>query len=411
MSGVMIKTGIYGILRTVTLLGSPDTWPLWWGPALIAAGSISAVYGVLNASGQRDIKGLLAYSSVENIGIVFTGLGLWMLGAATGNGLMSSLGLAGAMLHIWNHSIFKALLFLGAGAVAKATGTRDIEGLGGLLRSMRKTGLAFFTGSAAITGLPPLNGFPGEFLIYWAAFSGVIGGGSFLPTVSAVFAIGSLALTGGLAMVCFTRLFGIAFLGSPRSEEAAGAGEVSPVIYAPMLILAGLCVAGGVLAPLILRILPGVGNVSLLSSVLWKVTLASLMLPAAALTAGAARKLLLKARRVETAATWGCGYDQPSARMQYSASSFSRPVLLVFRQMLFLHGSTKGNTGLFPGKITLRTGVREAFTRCLYQPLFRGFLRASDRFSRLQHGRNQLYILYVALTLIVLLLWKLGVSP
>ena len=403
MSGVMIKTGVYGILRTLTFLGSPETWPVWWGPFLIAAGALSGIYGALSAMGQRDIKRLLAYSSVENMGIIFMGLGLWMLGAANGNRLMSILGLAGAMVHIWNHSVIKSLLFLGAGAAARATGTRDIQKMGGLLRRMKHTGLAVCTGSAAISGLPPLNGFIGEFLVYWAAFTAFTGDNGLIVTVSALFAAGSLALTGGLALACFIRFFGIAFLGTPRSRESADAMEVPPALYIPMLILAAVCVLGGILSPLMLA-----GFCDMDRSIMWKLILAAGILPAIALMAALIRKMLLKRRSSQTAETWGCGFNGPLTCAQYSASSFSRPSLLMLRNCLNLRENTNETPSLFPERMTARSGMRDIFLLVLYKPLFRSFLHLSRKVSGLQHGRNQLYILYIAVTLIVLLLWKLG---
>ncbi len=411
MSGVMIKTGVYGLLRMLTFLGSPENWPLWWGGLMVTAGAASAVFGVLNALGHRDIKRVLAYSSVENMGIVFIGLGIWMTGASTGNGLMSSLGLAGALLHVLNHSIFKSLLFLGAGSVAKAAGTRDMERTGGLLRRMRKTGLAFFTGSAAITGLPLLNGFPGEFLIYWGAFAALYSGNSLPAAVSGVFSIACLSLAGGLAMVCFTRLFGIVFLGSPRSEEAEAAAEVSQSMYLPAVFLAVFCLAGGLLSHMVLPLLPGVNGTERMSEALRSISLVSLIFPALILTVAAARRLLLSGRTVRTAEIWGCGYSHPTSRMQYTASSYSLPVLNLFRNFVSLRRITRSSGGPFQERIIVRSEMTDSFTRCLYGPLFRALHRLSGWLSRIQHGRNQLYVLYMAAALLFLLLWKLGVSP
>jgi len=409
MSGVMIKTGVYGLLRMLTCLGSPEQWPIWWGWVMIGSGAVSALYGILNALGQRDIKRILAYSSVENMGIVFIGLGVWMTGASTGNALMSSLGLAGALLHVWNHSIFKSLLFLGAGSVAKASGTRDIEFTGGLLGRMGRTGLAFFTGSAAIIGLPPLNGFTGEFLIYWGAFSAVYGDNGFHASVSGLLAITALALAGGLAMICFTRLFGTVFLGSPRSENAGKACETVGSMYIPMMILAVLCLAGGLLAHLVVGFLPGVSIASGTPEVLGRIALVSLALPAGMLLAGALRKILLSGRSTTTSDTWGCGYILPGSRMQYTASSFSLPALLLFRGFVSLRLTTRSNGEYFPNGLSLKSGLRDSFMHRLYEPLFRSLHRLSGWFSGMQHGRNQLYVLYMAAVLLILLLWELGV--
>ena len=215
MSGVMIKTGIYGLMRAFTFLGTP---PLWWGWVLVAIGLTSGVLGVLFALAQHDLKRLLAYHSVENIGIIALGLGVGLLGMSTGSPVLIVLGFGGALLHVLNHALFKGLLFLGAGAVVHGTGTREIDQLGGLLKRMPWTAATFLVGAVAISGLPPLNGFVSEFLIYLGAFKGGIstGGPVAVPLLAL---IAGLALIGGLAVACFTKAFGIVFLGEPRSEH------------------------------------------------------------------------------------------------------------------------------------------------------------------------------------------------
>ena len=220
MSGVMIKTGIYGLLRTLTFLGHPESW---WGWVLIGIGLASGLGGVLFALAQHDLKRLLAYHSVENIGIIALGLGTGVLGLALNQPALAVLGLAGGLLHVLNHALFKGLLFLGAGAVIHATGTRDIDHLGGLIRRMPWTAAMFLTGSVAICGLPPLNGFVSEFLIYVGAFAGIG-----LPGISVWGAatIAGLAMIGGLAAACFTKAFGIVFLGEPRNDQARHGHEV-----------------------------------------------------------------------------------------------------------------------------------------------------------------------------------------
>ena len=229
MSGVMLKTGIYGLLRVLTVLGPP---PAWWGWLLVGIGVVSGVLGVVFALAQRDLKRILAYSSVENIGLVALGAGLGVLGLAFDLPVMAALGFAGALLHVLNHAIFKGLLFLGAGAVLHATGTRDIEHLGGLLRRMPSTAQAFLVGSAAISGLPPFNGFVSELLILLAALAGVSerAGGVAVPSTVAVAALG---LVGGLAAACFARVFGVVFLGAPRRTLDREPAEATPGCSSP----------------------------------------------------------------------------------------------------------------------------------------------------------------------------------
>ena len=243
MSGVMIKTGIYGLIRFMTFVEDPAQW---WGYTLLVIGAVSGIIGVLLALSQHDIKRLLAYSSVENIGIITIGLGLWLLGVSTNNYVIAALGLMGGLLHILNHAVFKSLLFLGAGAVAHATGTREMGLMGGLMKKMPVTALTFGIGSAAICGLPPMNGFTGEFSLYLGAFNALTGlhspGG---PMPGGIIAIIALGLIGGLAAVCFTKAFGIIFLGNRRSNFSADIHETMGPMTWVMIMLAALCIVMG----------------------------------------------------------------------------------------------------------------------------------------------------------------------
>ncbi len=219
MSGVMVKVGIYGLVRSLTLLPAA---PAWWGWLLIGIGMVSGIWGVLFALAQQDLKRLLAYSTVENVGIIALGLGIGLLGVSSHAPVVAVLGFSGALFHVLNHALFKGLLFLGAGAVAHATGTRDLDLLGGLSKRMPWVAGAFIVGAVAIVGLPPLNGFASEFLIYLGAFRGEA---RLAPdrAVPCLLVIGALALIGGLAAVCFTKVVGVVFLGEPRTERAATA--------------------------------------------------------------------------------------------------------------------------------------------------------------------------------------------
>ncbi len=259
MSGVMIKTGIYGIVRTLTFLGEP---PVWWGWLLLIAGMASALLGILMALAQSDIKRMLAYSSVENMGIITMGLGVGLLGVGYHLPVVAAAGFVGAFFHILNHSLFKSLLFFGAGSVVSLTGTRNMEKLGGLIKVAPVTGFLFLGGCLAICGLPPLNGFIGEFPIYLGAMnlvttSGLFGGlGSYeiLPAVAGIAVIVVLALVGGLAAACFTRAFGIVFQGEPRSSVVARGrlkGDSPTSMLVPMGGLALLCVLVAAVSPLV----------------------------------------------------------------------------------------------------------------------------------------------------------------
>jgi formate hydrogenlyase subunit 3/multisubunit Na+/H+ antiporter MnhD subunit len=417
MSGVMIKTGIYGLLRVLTFLGPP---PSWWGWLLCGVGVTSGVFGVLFALAQHDLKRLLAYHSVENIGIIALGLGVGELGLSAGSAPVAVFGFAGALLHVLNHAIFKGLLFLGAGAVAQATGTREIDHLGGLLKRMPWTGNAFLVGAVAIVGLPPLNGFVSEFLVYLGAFHGVVVGDA-TAAVPFLGVIAGLALIGGLAAACFTKAFGIVFLGEPRSPHAAHAHEPGRAMRLPMLLLAAGCVAIGCLAPLAVRGLVRVVEcASGMPSETVRDVVASATGPLSFIASAAVglfvliafvargRQWLLSGRRVEESCTWDCGYARPSPRMQYTASSFAQPLTELFRVFLRSRRHFVPPEGFFPPHASFTTETPDVCAQRLYAPVFAVISRSLSALRWLQHGQVHLYILYIALTLLVLLVWKLG---
>jgi hydrogenase-4 component B len=417
MSGVMIKTGIYGLVRTLTFLGPLPAWAGW---LLIGVGATSGVLGVLSALAQHDLKRLLAYHSVENIGIITLGLGLGLVGLHVGSSSLAVLGFAGGLLHVLNHAVFKGLLFLGAGSVFHATGTRDLEELGGLLKRMPWTGLTFLIGAMAISGLPPLNGFVSEFLLYLGAF-----GAATSPVtqgaVPALVVIAALALIGGLAVACFTKAFGIVFLGEPRGEHAAHAHEAGHAMRIPMQTLAAACLLIGMLSPVVVRALAPlleqvtglpperVGlEVAQAAGTLGSITMCALGLVALAAVLTALRRSVLSRRLVNQAATWDCGYVQPTPRMQYTASSFAQPLTDLFGPLLATRRRVSPPEGLFPRAASFSTDAPDACREHLYRPAFNGIGRTLSAFRWLQHGRVQLYVLYIGLTLLVLLVWKLG---
>ncbi|MBI2401321.1 MAG: oxidoreductase, partial [Gemmatimonadetes bacterium] len=340
MSGVVIKTGVYGLLRVATLLHVP---PAWWGWTVLVLGVASAILGVLWALAQHDLKRLLAYHSVENIGIILLGLGVGALGLVYRLPVLAVLGLAGAVLHTLNHALFKSLLFLGAGNVLRATGTRGLERLGGLARGMPITWAVFVVGSVAIVGLPPLNGFVSEWLVFQALFQA---GFSPTPAELSVFGAAALALVGGLALACFAKVCGVVFLGQPRTEAGRAAREVTRGYLVPAVALAAACVAIGLWPWLVLT--PSVRVAAFVTGI---PPATAFDLAGPAIAAGqriallAALGVLVSAllwwlrvaalRRAGTAAaeTWGCGYARPTARMQYSASSFTAPLLGVFGRL------------------------------------------------------------------------------
>ena len=417
MSGVMIKTGIYGLFRVLTFLGPP---PPWFGWVLVGIGAVSGIYGVLFALAQHDLKRLLAYHSVENIGIIALGIGVGLLGRSHHLPVVAVLGFGGALLHVFNHALFKGLLFLAAGAVAHATHTREIDSLGGLLRRLPVTGASFLVGALAICGLPPLNGFVSEAMVYLAAFCAAISGtGSF--AVSGIVVITMLALIGGLATACFTKAFGIVFLGEPRSASAANAREVAPAMRVAMVIPATGCVVVGLCAPFLpraaaeaIRVASGASPAEMQASVTWVVgSLRFVVLGAGALFLaffGMAllRRKLLAHRHVTSAPTWGCGYAAPTTRMQYTASSYAQPLTSLFGFSLWTRRNAMRPTGLFPKEAHLRTTTPDPIQDGIYSPVFSAIGRFLLRFRPLQGGMIQLYVLYIALTLLILLAWKLG---
>lgn len=416
MSAVMIKTGIYGLLRILTFLGPPQAW---WGWMLCAVGLTSGILGVLLALAQHDLKRLLAYHSVENIGIIALGLGVGIVGLSAGAPSIAILGFAGALLHVVNHGLFKGLLFLGAGNVAHGAGTREIDHLGGLLRRMPLTGATFLIGAVAIAGLPPLNGFISEFLIYLASFRGAasFAGSSSVPMLAT---IAGLALIGGLAAACFTKAFGVVFLGQPRTQHAEHAHEAGLVMVLPGLVLAAGCISIGLfgasavrsMAPL-MSIVSGLprnavspslakaaGTIALVSYFGAAVIGVSLLLILA-------RAIALSGRPVRSAVTWDCGYARPSPRMQYTASSFAQPLIETFALLLQTRRVVAAPHGLFPKHAKFQTKADDPYQSYIFRPLFQTIARALSSLRPLQQGRVQIYVLYIVVTLLVLLLWQI----
>lgn len=417
MSGVMIKTGIYGLVRTFTFLsGAVEPW---WGWVLIGIGVTSGILGVLFALAQHDLKRLLAYHSVENIGIIALGLGLGLLGKSYGLPWLAALGFGGALLHVVNHALFKSLLFLCAGSVLHATKTRDMDHLGGLIKRMPITAGTFLVGAMAISGLPPLNGFVSEFFIYLAALKGLTTSG-FSLAIAGVTVIGSLAIIGALAVACFTKAFGVVFLGEPRSDHATHAHEAKSAMFWPMVLLSIFCGVIGLGAPLVIPILSPV--VAKVAGIRWPqemvleaasrpiliVACVSGGLLAIAAAAMGLKARLLSARPVEQTVTWDCGYAAPAASMQYTSSSFAQPITKLFR--LFLGSSQKYSPpqGLFAKETSFASETPDMCAERCWGPLFRGVDWCLSGLRFLQHGHLHVYILYIAIALLVLLVWKLG---
>ncbi len=411
MSGVMIKMGIYGLLRTLTFLGSP---PAWWGVAMVSIGVVSGIAGVLNALAQHDLKRLLAYHSVENIGIIALGAGVGLLGQSFDNPSVAFLGYAGALLHVLNHGLFKGLLFQGAGSVLHATGTRDLDSLGALHRRMPTTALAFLVGSVAICGLPPLTGFVSEWLIYVGAFRA----GASLPATWALGALATvpaLALIGGLAAACFVKAFGVVFLGEPRSEAASRAHEAGLEMRTAMTVGALLCITIGVWPTGAVRLAaPAATFLGRIPSVpvesagpLVAITRAAVVLLVLVALPVFLRRTLLHGREVGQAVTWGCGYPAPTPRMQYTAASFAQPLLEPFAPVIHVRVHQDGPTGPFPATARYEEHLGDVAGERFLLPAARRVVRALGGLRVIQQGRLQLYLAYIAATLVALLIWQL----
>ncbi|MBI4082516.1 MAG: hypothetical protein HY423_07895 [Candidatus Lambdaproteobacteria bacterium] len=408
LSGVLIKMGVYGMVRVTWLFGDP---PLWWGALLLALGVVSGVLGVAFALGQHDLKRLLAYHSIENIGIIFIGLGLAVGGRAAGSPALVALGLGGALLHTWNHGLFKTLLFFGAGAVLHRTHTREIDQLGGLAKAMPRTALYFLVGAAAICGLPPLNGFVSELFVYLGLF-GSLGAAAPLRWLPAVLAIPALALIGALAVACFVKVCGAVFLGEPRTDHARHARECGPAMVFPMAVLAACCVGIGLFPALVVpaldRATAGWSLAGATVPLAGLAPLAALTWTGAALLAGGGLlALALRAAGLDTRlGTWDCGYVLPTPRMQYTGSSFAQVLVTLWRTVL-IPAVTRGTSDqLFPGPSHYATRVPDTVLERALLPGLRGIAWLLAWLRPLQRGSIHAYLFYVFLTLLILLLFK-----
>ncbi len=414
MSGVMIKTGIYGLLRLLFYLGPPQ-W--WWGWTILLIGLVSGILGVLFALSQHDLKRLLAYHSVENIGIIAIGIGFGLLGLSNHNAAVAVLGFTGGLLHVLNHAVFKGLLFLGSGAVVAQTGTRDIDSLGGLLKKMPWTGASFLVGCVSICGLPPFNGFISEFLIFLAAFLAVMHGTAALTAPGLLLILG-LSLIGGLAAACFAKAFSVVFLGNPRSQAASQACEVGPAMKIPMLALAMLCLLIAIASPFfipaagrILQVNPQFAAttdfVGIFAQAIVPLTIICCSIPVLLIGCGLVillRKRLLRDRATGQTVTWGCGYARPAATMQYTGSSFAQPLTDLFHAVLQTESHIKGVEGYFPQKASFASHTDDLFSAKMFSPLFSFVADNLHRLIWIQNGVVQLSVLFIAVTLLMLLI-------
>lgn len=413
LSGVMIKTGIYGLVRLTSFFSAI---PPWWGWTVLFVGVLSGILGVVFALAQHDIKRLLAYHSVENIGIIALGLGLALLGQSHGLPKLALLGMAGALLHVVNHGLFKSLLFLSAGSVIHATGTREINRYGALLRRQPWTGLFFLGGAVAISGLPPLNGFISEWLIYLGSFA-ALGSAERTVTMAALVAP-ALALIGGLALACFVKVFGITFLGEARTPAAATAKESPLSMRLAMVPLLAACAWIGLFPGSVATLLedavhawsPALGSVGLTASLapLSLVGIAGWILLLGLTAVGFWLGYRRRSVSAEVA-TWGCGYAMPTERAQYTASSFADSLIGLFRFGIRTERHGDRVEGMFPAQGNFHSHTPDVVLDRLLLPGCRlaGKVSVWVR-ARIQNGMTASYLLYVALTLLFLLLLTLA---
>lgn len=423
LSGILIKTGIYGLIRVLfDFLGTP---PNWWGVTILTIGTISAVLGVLYALMEHDLKRLLAYHSIENIGIILMGLGASLMFLSTLHPVLAALALIAGLYHTINHALFKALLFLGAGAVLHATHTRNMEELGGLIKRMPWTAFFFLMGAVAISALPPLNGFISEWLTYQSLLQGF---GTTVSLVRLMFPLSGamLALTGALAAACFVKAFGITFLAQPRSEHAAQAHESSPTMLGGMGLLTAACVFLGLFPTVFLRLLDPItlqltgqqlslgnglvlgtpqvagGTVSTLGILLTGICL--LPIPFGLWLVFGRRT------RVRIGPTWDCGLRGLTPQMEYTATGFSKPIRMIFKALFRPRREVQREydySPYFAKTLRFESHIEEAFVTRIYRPLNRGILRLSRRMRALQAGSIQAYLIYIFITLLLLLMFAL----
>lgn len=424
MSGVMIKTGIYMMVRIYFDVFTDV--PLWWGVVILIVGSASALLGVLYAMAENDLKKLLAYSSIENIGIILLGLGSAISFAALEMKSFAALALIASLFHILNHSVFKSLLFLGAGSVISKTHTRNIEEYGGLIKHMPQTALFFLAGSMAISALPPFNGFFSEWLTFQALFEGMKSMDSAYQWIF-VFSAGSLVLTSGLALATFVKAFGVSFLARPRSENASHAKESSFSLRLGMASLAALCLifglASGFLSEIFNKIVRSINSFgdfesSLavsenhimnidngFSSISAPAIFAALIL--AGIAAFAIIRLISKEQKVKIGATWDCGTNL-GPRMEITSTGFSRTLIMIFKGILKPSKQAgieyrDANMRYFPKSRTMVLEISDVYNKYFYKPLHYFILKISERVKKIQSGNVNAYVLYIFVALILLL--------
>ncbi len=410
-----------GLMRVLWDFTASDTE--WWGWLLILLGMVSAVLGILYALMERDLKRVLAYSTVEHVGIIVIGLGAAFMLDSRDHTQLAALALVATLVHLFNHSIFKSLLFLVAGAVQSATGSRDLEQLGGLIRGMPRTAIWFIVGALSIAALPPLNGFVGEWLLFQSLLGlAASGNGVAVATLGAI-ATAALALTGALALACFVRAVGVGFLAQPRSQQAREARDVGRSMQVGMGLLGAACVGLGLFPVVLFRALNPVTSMLVSTTATPSIGLqgrslnpdglegsyAPVAIVAGLLLLGIipwlVARLLMGEGRSRLAPTWVCGLDL-EPRMQYSATAFAKPIRLIFQALIRPHRSVelaRPVSEFFVSEVHYEEGVQPIYERHVYQRAVALLTLGSHRISRMQSGSLRAYLVYIFVTLIVTL--------
>ncbi|MFZ4741060.1 MAG: proton-conducting transporter membrane subunit [Bacteroidales bacterium] len=403
MSGVIIKIGIFGILRMLLLI-KPDYTII--GYLILFISVISGLYGVMLAIIQHNLKKLLAYHSIENIGIIGIGIGIGCIGKGSNNQLLASLGFAGALLHTLNHGLFKSLLFYTAGNIYQSTHTLNIESLGGLVKKMPQTAFLFLIAAIAISGIPPFNGFVSEFLIYNGLYSW-LHDATLAALITIVFSILGLVLIGGLALLCFTKAFGIVFLGNPRQQFQHEIKEVSLFQLIPLYLITFFIIFIGLFPNLFLNLLNqpialfagtlNNGNIALsfhVLNVIQPINWAMWMLVLIVILIFLIRKYVTRKQKSVIESTWGCAYIGSAPKTQYTANSFIRPYRKLFKPFLLIFKHKKDVEGIFPGTSHYESHSYDKIEIWLIDSPIRALKSFVGRFTFLQNGRLQFYILY-----------------
>ena len=403
MSGVIVKLGIYGIFRIITFLDSDF---ILLGEIILSLSVLTGIYGILNASVHRDFKRMLAYCTIENIGIIGIGIGIGLIGLGNSSPVMYFLGFGGALLHVLNHSLFKSLLFYSAGSVYQQCHTRNMEHLGGLIKSMPKTAVIFLVGAIAIGGLPPFNGFVSEFIIYIGLIEG-IHSNSISQILLFVLSLAGLSVIGGLSVLTFTKTFGVIFLGQPRTELEHKPHEVSKLMLVPQYVIIIVMVSVAIIPQFYMRIIGNVlmgmiplyadmnsieGYVNTISGI----SLYSLLLIAIAVALWIVRSIVMKKRIQRVDATWGCGYAAPTGRIQYTGKSFSKPLGKILNFLLIenKHFEELKPGEIFPEKRSYVSHYHDFIERNLIDPILVRLNYSANYFSFIQNGRIQSYVWY-----------------